>query len=51
MKKQLEQVKQFHEVYGQRYYKSPMVQWDEICDLRYKLGLEELNEYRGRKKY
>jgi predicted HAD superfamily Cof-like phosphohydrolase len=46
MKKQLEQVKQFHEVYGQKYYKSPMVQSDEICDLRYRLGLEELNEYK-----
>ena len=46
MRKQIEQVKQFHDVYRQKYQTSPTAQTDEICNLRYKLGLEELNEYK-----
>jgi len=45
MKKQLEQVKQFHDVYRQSYERTPNVVSDEVCGLRYMLGLEELNEY------
>lgn len=45
MKKQLEQVKQFHDVYRQSYERTPTTLSDEVCDLRYRLGLEELNEY------
>jgi len=44
MIKQLEQVKEFHKVFGlletQNYKKHP-----EVAKLRYQIGLEELNEY------
>jgi predicted HAD superfamily Cof-like phosphohydrolase len=45
MIEQLEQLKEFHSVFGHPIEKSPCAQSDELAQLRYRLGKEELDEY------
>ena len=45
MKKQLEQLKEFHTTFNHPIELTPTAQSDELAQLRYKLGKEELDEY------